>query len=584
MSVVANMKILPKILATILLLAAAAAFGAWYSGQRMAAIETGYANYLGSDVQGWGIMPRLSRAMAQYQGLAFRVLTETDESEIRKAAASFDKITAESIQLIARLKTLLPKYVDALTKIEQQAQQLDALTKPVVAATLANDNKKALAAVRSGLGPMIDKVVADVMAIRDPIDRDLKDGSAALAAMSRSTVTTSYFLVGAAILLSLAVAFLVARFGIAKPLNRVCGVLLELAHGNKAVEIPFTERKDEVGEMARTAQTFRDNLVRMEKLEAEQREAEARAADEKRMTAERETAEKAAAETRAAAERKAMMHKLASDFESAVVGIIHTVSEASNELEAAAGTLTKTAETTQELAGTVASASEQASANVQSVASSTEELTGSVNEISRQVQQSTAIAAEAVQQAQATDARINALSHAATRIGDVVKLITEIAEQTNLLALNATIEAARAGEAGKGFAVVAQEVKALAAQTAKATDEIASQISGMQNETTAAVGAIKEIGGTIGHISEIASTIAAAVEEQGAATQEISRNIQQAAKGTSLVATNIVTVNQGAGETGSASSQVLSSAQQLAGESNRLKMEVDKFLATVRAA
>jgi len=313
--------------------------------------------------------------------------------------------------------------------------------------------------------------------------------------------------------------------------------------------------------------------VYLERAEADRKAAEAKA-----------EAEKKAAEERAEADRKAAMVKLANEFEAAVGGIIETVSSASTELEAAANTLTKTAETTQQLSTVVASASEEASANVQSVASATEEMTSSITEIGRQVQESSKIAGNAVKQAQQTDARINALSTAAARIGDVVKLITSVAEQTNLLALNATIEAARAGEAGRGFAVVAQEVKALAAQTAKATDEISTQITGMQTATEESVAAIKAIGGTIGQISEISSTIAAAVEEQGAATQEIARNVGEAAKGTAQVATNITDVNRGASETGSASAQVLSSAQSLANESNRLKAEVGKFLATVRAA
>jgi methyl-accepting chemotaxis protein len=371
---------------------------------------------------------------------------------------------------------------------------------------------------------------------------------------------------------------------IAKPIGRIATVLLELANGNKAVEVPYAGRGDEVGDAARAAQTFRDNLARMEKLEAEQREAEARTAAEKRTAEEREaTAARAAAEREEAA-RKAAMHKLADAFEAAVGTIIEAVSSASTELEAAAGTLTKTADNTQHLAGIVASASEEASANVQSVATATEEMTSSVGEISRQVQSSSEIAAEAVKQAIKTDARIGELSKAAARIGDVIKLITAIAEQTNLLALNATIEAARAGEAGKGFAVVAQEVKALAAQTAKATDEIGAQIAGMQTATRESVAAIKEIGGTIERISEIASTIAAAVEEQGAATQEIARNVGEAAKGTTQVASNITDVNRGAGETGSAAGQVLTSAQSLSSESSRLKTEVGRFLHTVRAA
>jgi len=283
-------------------------------------------------------------------------------------------------------------------------------------------------------------------------------------------------------------------------------------------------------------------------------------------------------------DQQTTMRKLAHNFEAAVGEIINTVSSASTELEASAGSLTKTAEMTERLSASVASASVEASANVQSVASATEEMTSSVNEIGRQVTESAAIADEAVHQAERTDAGISELSRAAERIGDVLKLITSIAEQTNLLALNATIEAARAGDAGRGFAVVASEVKALAAQTAKATDDIGQQIVGIQTATQASVAAIKQIGGTIKRISEIGATIAAAVEEQNAATREISRHVQEVAGGTAKVATNISEVSRGASETGSASSQVLSSAQSLSSESNRLKLEVGKFLDTVRAA
>jgi methyl-accepting chemotaxis protein len=358
----------------------------------------------------------------------------------------------------------------------------------------------------------------------------------------------------------------------------------ELRDGHYEVTVPSIDRRDEIGVMARATENFRDNLVRMRALESEQRAAELRAADDRRLTEERAAAEKAATEEKATAERKAAMHALAGQFESAVGDIIEKVSSAANELETAAGTLTRTAEVTQGLAGNVAAASEQASANVQSVASASEEMSSSVDEIGRQVQASSQMTAEAVKQALATDARISELSHAASRIGDVVKLITAVAEQTNLLALNATIEAARAGEAGKGFAVVASEVKLLAAQTAKATEEISAQVAGMQAATGESVKAIKEIGATIGQVNEIAAAIAAAVEEQGAATGEIARNVQQAAKGTGEVASHITDVNRGAAETGAASGHVLASARALARESGVLKREVETFLATVRAA
>jgi methyl-accepting chemotaxis protein len=376
-----------------------------------------------------------------------------------------------------------------------------------------------------------------------------------------TTVMVQEVMAGVALLLGGLIAFFVGR-SIVKPVSGMTDAMQKLAGGDNEVEIPGRANTDEIGSMAKAVEVFKQNAIERIRLEAEQLETE----------------------KRSATQRKAEMMKLADTFQAAVGNIIDTVSSASTELEAAATTLTKTAETTQSLSGAVAAASEEASANVNSVASASEEMSGSVNEIARQVQESSRIANEAVAQAKKTDARIAELSQAANRIGDVVKLITGVAEQTNLLALNATIEAARAGEAGRGFAVVASEVKALAGQTAKATEEISTQIAGMQAATQDSVAAIKEIGNTIGKISEIAATIAAAVEEQGAATQEISRNVQQAAQGTAEVATNITSVNRGASETGSASAQVLSSAQSLSSESNHLKTEVDKFLHTVRAA
>jgi methyl-accepting chemotaxis protein len=365
--------------------------------------------------------------------------------------------------------------------------------------------------------------------------------------------------------IGLAAALIISLFlgrSVSRPITALVAVTRRLAGGDHGVSVPFLEQRDEVGSMAQALQVFKANADEMDRLRTEKQDAEARAA----------------------AGRKADMQMLADKFQAVIGDIVNAVSTSAHELEAAAGTLTHTADTTQQLAGMVTRASEEASSNVQTVASATQEMKSSVGEIARQVEESKRIADDAVRQAEESDKRINQLSRAASHIGDVVKLINAIAEQTNLLALNATIEAARAGDAGRGFAVVAQEVKALAAQTAKATDEIGAQIAGMQTATQDSVAAIKEIASTIGHICEIASTVAAAVEEQGVATQEIARSVEHAARGTAEVATSISGVNRGATQTGSASGQVLASAQSLSRESNRLKSEVEQFLAGVRVA
>jgi methyl-accepting chemotaxis protein len=351
--------------------------------------------------------------------------------------------------------------------------------------------------------------------------------------------------------------------GISRPMIAMCKAMRELASGNFDVVLPGLGRKDEVGEMAGAVEEFKMQAV---------------------AKAERDAAASEVQNREQAASRRSELIRFADDFESAVGAIVSNVSASAVQLESAASTLTRTAETTQSLSSQVADVSEQASSNMQSVATATEELSASVEEIGRQVRDSSRIAEAAVVQAKETDGRIGKLSHAAQQIGEVVKLITAIAEQTNLLALNATIEAARAGEAGRGFAVVASEVKSLASQTAKATDEISSHITGMQGATAESVAAIKEIGATIGQISSISTSIASAVEQQGAATQEIARSVQTVAQGTQTAATDIGQVNRGAAETGSASEEVLHSAKTLSSESTRLRAELDRFMGNIRAA
>ncbi|TQF39837.1 chemotaxis protein [Bradyrhizobium sp. UNPF46] len=407
----------------------------------------------------------------------------------------------------------------------------------------------------SAVEPVIEQVSKSVEAIRVEADR-LNDAE---RDSIQWWITVAIALIASTVL---GLGIFIGR-SVSKPLTAMRAAMIELANGNFAIVLPGLGRADEIGEIAQAVETFKINAERKAREEAE---------------------EKIRQDKLAAERRRADMIRMADDFEGAIGEIVETVSSAANELEASATSLTTTAGRSTELATLVEAASEEAATNVQSVASAAEELTASVNEISRQVQASARIADEAVTQAGQTNDRVGELSKAAARIGDVVELINAIAGQTNLLALNATIEAARAGEAGRGFAVVASEVKALAEQTAKATGDIGQQISSIQVATQDSVGAIKTIGGTIERLSEISSTIAAAVEEQGAATSEISRNVQNAAAGTTQVSANISSVRQGATETGSASSQVLSAAQSLSNDSNRLKIEVSRFLETVRAA
>ena len=464
--------------------------------------------------------------------------------ELKKAAAEFSRLLGGA-DMPAALKA------DIVQKLEKYQTDFSAWA----------DGAQEVARHGAAMSKEFDAIEPVIAEIQQSVELLYKQADTAEAAARDSIKLWMLLALGLAVVVVSGVSFVIGR-SISNALSAMVGVMIRLSGGDSTIAVPSLGREDEVGEMAGAVQVFKTNMIDTERLRAEQSDVEQRQLQQ----------------------RKAEMHKLAAAFEGAVSEIVENVSSAATELEASAGTLTATAERAQQLATAVAAASEGASTNVQAVASASEEMTSSVREISRQVQESSRVANEAVDQARKTNDRVGELSKAAARIGDVVELINTIAGQTNLLALNATIEAARAGEAGRGFAVVASEVKALAEQTAKATGEISQQISGIQAATQDSVGAIKEIGETIGLMSEISSTIAAAVEEQGAATQEISRNIQHAAQGTSQVSSNITDVQRGASETGSASSQVHSAAQSLSGESNRLKLEVGKFLNSVRAA
>ncbi|ANW02496.1 methyl-accepting chemotaxis protein [Bradyrhizobium icense] len=384
------------------------------------------------------------------------------------------------------------------------------------------------------------------------------------AAAKAATARTQLILVALVTLLGTAVGIVsiwVLSRRVIRPLTAMTAAMQRLAGGDLSIDVPALARADEVGEMARSVAVFRDNAVSANALAAEQRP-----------------------EQQKKEQRQQVMETLTLGFDQSATSVLDAVAASIVEMRATAERMAAVATENTNKASAVASGAQETSSNVQTVATATEELSASVTEISRQVSQSAMIAAKAVQEAQGTNAEIQGLAAMAQRIGDIVKLINNIASQTNLLALNATIEAARAGESGRGFAVVAAEVKSLAEQTSKATEEIASQISAIQGATQKSVVSIEAIGKTIGEISEIATTIASAIEEQGAATQEIARNVQQAAAGTQEVSANVGGVTEGAAATGAAASQVETAAGNLSQQSQQLREQVDAFLSQVRAA
>ncbi|CAO4145191.1 methyl-accepting chemotaxis protein [Methylorubrum extorquens] len=517
------------------------------------------------DVNATRAITALQMALAVDEATIFEknIIIETDDAAMQKQYEKFKEARGQALSAIDRLITLAdtPERRSTNEVIKGTLGEFFAAAERSIGLGLKNQNEAAAKISGTEVRAARAKSVEAVAKRTEANLRDLQVARARAAEIASSASMTLTSVAVGGLVVAFGLLGLIAVVGVTRPLNAMTSAMGRLASGDLEVAVSGTDRRDEIGLLARSLQVFKDNALTARRLTAEQE-----------------------VENAAKMRRAERLDQVTKSFEHNVSALTQGLAGASTEMEATAQSMAGVAQQTTQQTVIVAGAAEETSANVQTVAAATEEMSASVHEIVQQVSQSARIAGRAVENAQRTDATVRRLASTAERISAFVSVIANIASQTNLLALNATIEAARAGEAGRGFAVVATEVKELAGQTSKATNEIGERITEIQVATQEAVTDIEAISRIIAEMSSYAASIAAAMEEQGAATQEITRNVQEAAKGTEQVTINISGVREGAGQTGAAASQVLSAAQELSRHSESLTREVGSFLANVKAA